>query len=403
MKRFYITLLAIIAISATAFATDGKQTTTPQEDAPAQSEVQTAPATDKIAELEARLTKAEKRAATWEKVKQYIKISGFVQAAYDWTDADNSSTFHVRRARLDFKGDLYRGKKGAMVDYRFYFDLARIPKSSPILDMWVRYRPVKEFGVQFGQFKNKFSFEASISPSKYDFIDYSYAVCRLAKNSSDDVLGINMTARDFGIEFMGGFIHKEGYSVLNYNVAILNGNGMNIKDNNKSKDIMARLTVKPMKELAIAGYYQWGENVLSAAKATEYGWTGSADYVTSHRWGGGIDYTTKKCFVRGEYIGGMTANLHSAGAYVSGGYKFYAQKMPGYAWLGAMVDYFALDARNAKNNSDMRYMICAGYQPIKYVRLQVAYSLEHHLGGYKMFKNNRPFCNTLKVLVTASF
>jgi hypothetical protein len=221
---------------------------------------------------------------------------------------------------------------------------------------------------------------------------------------SSDVLGLDMTARDLGIEFMGGFIHKKGYSVLNYNVAVLNGSGINVKDNNKSKDVMARLTVKPMKELAVAGYYQWGENVLDETTAKAYGWTGTNyNYVPSHRWGVGLQYDTKSCFVRGEYIGGMTAALHSAGAYMSDGYKFYAPKMPGYGWVGAMVDDFCLDAKRAAEASDMRYMVCLGYQPVKYARIQLAYSLEHYIGDGRVFKNNRPFCNAIKVLVTASF
>ena len=390
MKKFYTLFVACLLISVQALAADDKAVC---NDA----------AAAKIDSLELRIAKMEKRSKNWAKVKQYLNFSGFIQAAYDWTDADNSSTFHVRRARLNLTGDLYRGKKGATIDYRLYFDLARIPKKAPILDMWVRYRPCKEFGIQMGQFKNKFSFEASIGPNKYDFIDFSYAVTRLAKMGSKDVLGLDMTARDLGVEFMGGFIHKEGYSVLNYNIAVLNGSGINVKDNNKSKDVMARLTVKPMKELAIAGYYQWGENVLSTEQAAAYGWTGNCDYVTSHRWGAGLDYNTKCCFVRGEYIGGITGKMRSESAYVSGGYKFYAPKMPGYGWVGAMVDYFTLDASKAKENSDLRYAICVGYQPVKYARIQLAYSLEQMLGDGRVFKNNRPFCNTLKVLVTASF
>lgn len=390
MKKVYSLFVACLLLSVQALAADNQVACS---DA----------AAAKIDSLELRLAKMEKRSKNWAKVKQYFNISGFIQAAYDWTDADNSSTFHVRRARLDIKGDLYKGKKGAKIDYRFYFDLARLTKSAPILDMWVRYRPCKEFGIQMGQFKDKFSFEASIGPNKYDFIDYSYAVCRLAKNGSGDILGLNMTARDLGVEFMGGFIHKEGYSVLNYNIAVLNGSGINVKDNNKSKDVMARLTVKPMKELAIAGYYQWGENVLTEEKALSFGWTGNCDYVTSHRWGAGLDYNTKCCFVRTEYIGGITGHTRSESAYVSGGYKFYAPKMPGHGWVGAMVDYFTLDATKAKSNSDLRYVLCVGYQPVKYARIQLAYSLEQMLGDGRLFKNHRPFCNTVKVLVTASF
>jgi len=367
--------------------------------------------------VEARLAKTEKRTAKLEKLKQYVTLSGFIQGEYDWIDngtngnTTTTSSFYIRRLRFTVAGDLYKGKAGKL-DYRVYIDLARIknPNPNPILDMWVRYQPVKEFGVQFGQFKNPITFEASISPAKYDFIDYSYAVCNLAKMGSNDVAGLNATARDMGFQLFGGFIHREGYSILNYNVGVLNGNGINAKDNNKSKDIFARLTVKPTKDFALAAYYQWGEANLShfsAEKYAEYGWTGSSEYVSTHRWGGGFSYDGKKAFARGEYIGGLTGALASEGAYIEGGKRFNLPKNSGMLWAGAMVDYFCRNTfdyihRDTKNAAiDMRYSVCVGYTPFKYLRVQLAYSLEQRIN--KTLSNNRHFGNGVKLMVTGAF
>lgn len=368
--------------------------------------------------IEARLAKNEQRTAKLEKIKQYVNLSGFIQGEYDWLDDGTkgnttaTSSFYIRRLRFTVSGDLYRGKKGAKLDYRVYFDLARIknPNPNPILDMWMRYQPVKEFGVQFGQFKNPITFEASISPSKYDFIDFSYAVCNLAKMGSNDVAGLNVTARDAGFQLFGGFIHREGYSILNYNIGVLNGSGINVKDNNKSKDIFARLTVKPSADFALAAYYQWGEANLSsfsAEKYAEYGWTGSAEYVTMHRWGGGFNYDGKKAFARGEYIAGLTGSLASEGVYIEGGKRFHLPKNAGMLWAGGMVDYFCRNCfdyihRDTKNAAiDMRYSVCVGYTPFKYLRIQLAYSLEHTIN--KTLANNRHFGNGVKLMVTGAF
>ena len=368
--------------------------------------------------IEARLAKTEKRTAALEKIKQYVNLSGFIQGEYDWLDdgtngnTTGSSSFYVRRFRFTVSGDLYKGKAGKL-DYRAYFDLARIKNGSnpnPILDMWIRYQPVKEFGIQFGQFKNPITFEASISPSKYDFIDFSYAVSNLAKMSSNDVAGLNVTARDAGFQLFGGFIHRDGYSILNYNVGLVNGSGINVKDNNKSKDIFARLTVKPTIDFAIAAYYQWGEANMSnftAEKYAEYGWTGSPEYVTMHRWGGGFNYDGKKAFARGEYIAGLTGSLASEGAYIEGGKRFHLPKNAGMLWAGAMVDYFCRNCfdyihRDTKNAAiDMRYSVCVGYTPFKYLRIQLAYSLEHRIN--QTLANNRHFGNGVKMMVTAAF
>lgn len=366
--------------------------------------------------IEARLTKNEKRTAALEKAKQYVNLSGFIQGEYDWLDdresnhSTGTSSFYIRRLRFTVSGDLYRGEKGAKLDYRVYFDLARIKNDNPnpILDMWIRYQPIKEFGVQFGQFKNPLTFEASISPSKYDFIDFSYAVSNLAKMGSNDVAGLNVTARDAGFQLFGGFIHRDGYSILNYNIGVVNGSGINVKDNNKSKDVFAKFTVKPTKDLALALYYQWGEaNLKGHAKYAEYGWNGNPEYVTMHRWGGGFNYDGKKAFARGEYIAGLTGALPSEGVYIEGGKRFHLPKNGGMLWTGAMVDYFCRNTfdyihRDTANAVvDMRYSVCVGYTPFKYLRVQLAYSLEHRINN--TFANNRPFGNGIKLMVTGAF
>ena len=372
--------------------------------------------------IEARVAKSEKRLAALEKVRQYAKLSAFMQGEYDYewlsqTDSKEktgTSSFYLRRVRFTIAGDLYRGAKGSKLDYRVYFDLARVKGSNPnpLLDMWIRYQPVKEFGVQFGQFKNPITFEASISPAKYDFVDFSYAVCNLAKMGADDVAGYNVTARDAGFQFFGGFVHRDGYSIINYNVGVLNGSGINVKDDNKSKDVFAKLTIKPTHDFALAAYYQWGEANLSSiknsdsAKWAEYEWTGNAQYVTTHRWGGGFNYDGKRAFARGEYLGGLTGSLASEGLYVEGGYRHHLPKDLGMMWLGGMVDYFCRntfdyihrDTQNAAVN--MRYSICFGYQPLKHFRFQLAYSLKHNINASATVL---PLQNSLKLMATASF
>ena len=401
MKRILFVAIALLTFSALS----------------AQEVVSNTNIEKQISEIDARLAKNEKRTATLEKVKQYLNIKAFMQGEYDWLDdrkgnaSTGTSSFYLRRARITMSGDLYKGQKGAKIDYRLYIDLVRVklPNPNPILDLWVRYQPVKEFGVQFGQFKNPITFEASVSPAKYEFIDFSYAVCNLAKMGADDVAGYNVTARDAGFQLFGGFIHREGYSILNYNIGVLNGNGINAKDDNKSKDVFGKITIKPSLDLGIALFYQRGEANLSgfeAEKYAEYGWSGSAEYVVTHRWGAGFQYVSDKVFARGEYIAGITGHMPSEGAYLQGGYNFIMPKA-GKLWAGAMVDYFCRnvfdytkrDTANAK--IDTRYSVCLGYEPIKYFHIQLAYSLEQRI--HHTFANNRHFGNGVKLMTTVTF
>lgn len=393
MKKFYILICAILFVGTSVSA---------QEVAKKEAE-----------SVETKIANVEKRTATLEKYRQYFKVSGFVQGMYEWHDAEGEhttdiSSFSVRRARFTITDDLYKGKAGK-IDYRFYFDLVRIPKN-PILDMWIKYQPCKEFGVQFGQFKNPITFEASISPSKYDFIDFSYLVQNLAKMGSGDVAGLNVTARDAGFMLLGGFVHRDGYSIINYHLGVVNGNGINEKDNNKSKDVFGKLTFKTSKDFALAAYYQWGEANLASLsddKFAEYGWSGSREYVTMHRWGGGFNYDGKKAFARGEYIAGLTGSLISEGAYIEAGKRFNLAENRGMIWAGGMVDYFCRNCfdytkRDTKNAAvDMRYSVCVGYTPVKYFRVQLAYSLEHRINH--TFATNRHFGNGIKLMATGLF
>jgi hypothetical protein len=137
MKKFLYTLLVIVSLSITKVS--------------AQEGLISEVIDNKIATLNQQLDAQDKRIQRLEKLKQYFKVTGFIQGAYDWNDdreGDNpvgTSTFHLRRARVSLTGNLYRGAKGAKLDYRLFVDFVRTP--NPILDLWLRYQPVKEFGV----------------------------------------------------------------------------------------------------------------------------------------------------------------------------------------------------------------------------------------------------------------
>ena len=49
----------------------------------------------------------------------------------------------------------------------------------------------------------------------------------------------------------------------------------------------------------------------------------------------------------------------------------------------------------------MRYSVCIGYTPFKYLRIQLEYSLEHRINH--TFGNNRNFGNSVKFMATAAF
>lgn len=145
--------------------------------------------------------------------------------------------------RLNLAGDI-----APKLDYRVQIEFA----SPKIVDAYVRYRPFEQLNFQLGEYKVPFSIEnTDYVPLKYEFIEYPMALRRLM--GFDDVCGLSATGRDLGAMVYGGFFNKKGYSILSYDLAVFNGEGLNTKDKNKSKDIVARMTLRPARGLQVSG------------------------------------------------------------------------------------------------------------------------------------------------------
>lgn len=190
-----------------------------------------------VAELSAQLEALKARTSTWDKIAARLpRISGYVQTGYEWSET--SSTFFIKRVRLNLAGDI-----AEKLDYRVQIEFCG-PK---IVDAYIRYRPFEQLNFQLGEYKLPFSIEnTDYVPLKYEFIEYPLSLRRLM--GFNDVCGLSATGRDMGAMLYGGFFNRKGYSVLGYNFGVFNGEGLNVKDKNKSKDLVARLTLRPVRD-----------------------------------------------------------------------------------------------------------------------------------------------------------
>lgn len=290
----------------------------------------------------------QQKKTTAEKVKEFadkhMHLSGYLQGGFSW-DTDAGSTFYLRRARVSLSGDFAKEK----FDYRLQVDMAGSPK---ICDLYVRYKPFNELNAQIGQFKLPFSLENELyGPTKFEFIEYSYLTTYLARNN-DKYDGIAATGRDMGFQLYGGFIKRDGYSIINYNVGLYNGAGINSKDNNKSKDFIARLIVKPIEGLSISGSYMYSEVVH-----------GGNQYMKAPRWAVGAIYDVRHWIVRSEFaqadFGGNTTNAF----YALAGYHF---EKP---WSVAARYEFINDKLGLLDQQ--RVTLGGVYKPFKFLRLQL--------------------------------
>ena len=329
--------------------------------------------------LEERVAALEKKSTDWNKINKYVSVSGYVIGGYDWNDA-GTSTFKLKNVNLSLFGNLYKGDYGT-VDYKIQLALAGSPK---VIDAFTTYMPVKEFGMKFGQFKSPLTYENSMrSPTTLEFINYSLAVQRLARMSDQDICGLSASGRDLGFEFLGSALHRDGFSIINYELAIFNGYKLNTTDNNKSKDIVGRLIVTPVKPLSIFGYFQRGEGAYPTFNdVTQKLEPQDADkYLKMHRVGGGFSYVDSWGFARAEYIGGKTGNLtgdiKSAGGYFAAG-----ANIDDHWRLVARYDYIDENVDSKKIN-EMDYTAGITYAPLKNVDLKLNYTYRQLNGGFQ--------------------
>ena len=127
---------------------------------------------------------------------------------------------------------------------------------------------------------------------------------------------------------------------------------------------MARLALRPVAGLQIAGSYYWGE----------YG----ADYLKRVRYGAGACYDRGPLVVRAEYICGTTGlsggsgELDSDGWYAAGGWRATRTLMP-------VVRYDTFrENTSASDSRQTNYTAGLLWQPVKFLRCQLTYTYEDY-------------------------
>lgn len=292
-----------------------------------------------------------------EKTNYIPKITGMVNLRYSYDEGKKDEHgFDVRRVRLGVKGSLHK-----KLDYVFQ---AEYETNVRVLDAYLRWKIVPEFNVQAGQFKVHFSQETLGGPANWLVTESPTAVNKL--NSYNDLTGLRTNGRDIGMMFYGGLVHKELFDVLRYRVGVFNGNGTNIKDNNRKKDVATMLWISPVRQLSFTGSYYYGT----------YGAKG--DTHAHNRASAGAEWKDNKLTVRSEYLWGQTSGVHSHGAYVQAAYMIHQMFQPVLSY-----DYFKQDSKADAYQHNLQ--VGLNVSPIDYLRIQAAYT--HTLYNGKRHNN----------------
>lgn len=213
-----------------------------------------------------------------------INIFGYLQPQYDYffTDGDQDNTFRFKRARIGVMGKV-------MDDFSYYFMLETSPfigstGDAYLMDAFVTYQADNWARISLGSFKQPFSLDVSTACNNLKTIERSIVADQLVSPQ-----------RDFGVGIFGG----NKYNRLNYSVALMNGRGLGVKDDNVKKDVMGRASYLILRNLRVGASFRYGYPIPN----------NNEDNRTSY--GGDFVFELGKLVVQGEYI-------YDEGAYYAG-------------------------------------------------------------------------------------
>ena len=235
-----------------------------------------------------------------------IEVHGYAQGGYSYDDnhKQTNSSFNLKRT-------LFWAK--ARVTDRFSF-LFMHDFSSVVQEYYLDYRfsNDKSLNVRLGQFKHSYSMENPLSPTMLELIDvYSQAVLYLAGEGPDPLNGVNY-GRDLGMMVYGDLFNNK----IHYELALMNGQGINRKDLNSDKDLIVHLEYKPSEHFRIVGTAQKGRGHAVGTAAWNPG-VKQGDNYRRDRVSLGAEWKSKDLNVRAEYLAGKDGDVDSHGGYVT--------------------------------------------------------------------------------------
>ena len=250
-------------------------------------------------------------------VTSRITFNGYAQAGYSWQNTNN-----INRNDFNLKRTLLWAK--ARITDRWSF-LFMHDFSSVVQEYYTDYRfsNDKALTVRLGQFKHSYSMENPLSPTQLELVDvYSQAVLYLAGEGPDPLNGVNY-GRDMGLMVFGDLFNSH----LHYELAVMNGQGVNRRDGNKHKDLIAKLEVKPVDGVRFVVSGQKGKGHAVGEAAWNPGVKVGDDY-TRDRYSIGAEVKTgayapgkykeaRPVSVRAEWLGGKDGDVGSRGGYIT--------------------------------------------------------------------------------------
>ena len=308
-----------------------------------------------------------------------LELTGFAQMGY-------SATFTPKQAT---NNSFYLGKTELMLQGKITskWDMGAIVQlNSPVMlkELFTRYEFMPELKLRIGQIKTPFGLENQIAPCLNDLIIGGSKPTLFFAGIAGDPRYMGTTGRDIGLELSGDLWNKK----LSYNVAIMNGNGINRLSGINPKMYGAALHIRPLNNLQVTSSYLGGKMVsmndhtLYFRQRASIGaqWKSKMVSLLTEYMYGKCDYTKENTISRNNPTAvepSQKITEHSHGAYVTATFH-----LPKRFDLVLSCDY--LNRNTSLNNA--LYTTTIGVQQWFWglCRWQLEYQY-HHLNG------NMPF------------
>ena len=234
-----------------------------------------------------------------------IRVSGFAIAQYQWSNPkDNeANTFNLRMARVALDGKV-AGDFYWKTQIQITGNTSTLASSPRLVDLFVEWQKYKAFNLRLGEFQVPFTFESPIHPIDVGFMDNGQAVLKLTGYS--DRSGMHSSnGRDIGIMAQGDFLkNANGRNLLHYAVSVVNGQGINLKDVDQRKNLVASLWVMPIEGMRI-GVSGWEGSYSRKGNWTDEQTGEKRSGVRSlpqHRYAISGEYASEGFTFRSEYV-----------------------------------------------------------------------------------------------------
>lgn len=301
-------------------------------------------------------------------VSRYVsppQFGGFLVGQYSYSDqtgAHGGEGFNAHFIRAYVSGTLLR-------DFRYRLQMEF--RGSPAMrDYFIEWAHWTELSVKIGQFKRPFTFDSPLSPWDVGLGGYS-AVTRHLVGYSDYSGEPNVNGRDQGLQFQGDLlpVGPDRRYLFHYEAGVFNGNGINRADNNRKKDWIGNIQIRPIDGLCV-GLFGWRGTYTSEGIS-----------VGRNRWALGATYEKQGWTARAEYIHhtghrpsdyDATTHTWSGNAEADGWYALLG--VPVTRWFIPFVRY---DTYRDDTRWDRRmnaYSLCANFRLHKNLLFQLQYN-----------------------------